>query len=245
MSDMKIAKKHVCDKHKRKLEAFCDICDAREGKEQAMCAICMCEHQNQAHGGKTRHITSTIRGVLDQVIALMQKGDDHQLILQTYNKEAEELLTTKENVRLKVDEKLTNLRAFYKKQKAEVASNNASILLCHESIMKATQKSEYKIKENMKDPKKVERRVTEMMDKEDYWVALTEAQRALSEDARFDDTHIKEEFDKGRMLLDKYKKQRVALDVIPLDSSEYTKLLDEKAGLTRDNQTVRGKVYTV
>ena len=166
------------------------------------------------------------------------------LVTKMY-KEAEELLTAKENVRLKVDEKLTNLRAFYKKQKAEVASNNASILLCHESIMKATQKSEYKIKENMKDPRKVERRVTEMMDKEDYWIALMEAQRALSEDARFDDTHIKEEFDKGRMLLDKYKKQLVALDVIPLDSSEYTKLLDEKAGLTRDNQTVRGKVYTV
>ncbi len=98
--------------------------------------------------------------------------------------------------------------------------------------MKATQKSEYKIKENMKDPKKVERRVTEMMDKEDYWIALEEAQRALTEDARFDDTHIKEEFDKGRILLAKYQKQLLALDVIALDSSEYTKLLDEKAGLT-------------
>lgn len=225
-------KKMMCDKHKRKLEAYCDICDAQEGREQAMCAICMCEHQNQLHGGKTRHITSTIKDILKQVGALMQKGEDHQLILHTYNTEAEDLLTAKEKVRLNVDEKLNKLRTFYKKQKAEVASNNASILLCHESIMKATQKSEYKIKENMKDPKKVERRVTEMMDKEDYWIALEEAQRALTEDARFDDTHIKEEFDKGRILLAKYQKQLLALDVIPLDSSEYTKLLNEKAGLT-------------
>lgn len=242
MSDMKMEKKHMCDKHKRKLEAFCDICDAHEGKEKAMCAICMCDHQNQVHGGKTRHITSTINGILDQIRILMQKGEDHQLILQTYNKEAEDLLTAKENVRLKVDEKLNVLRAFYKKQKAEVASNNATILLCHESIMKATQKGEYKIKENLKDPNKVARRVTKMIDQEDYWVAFEEAKRALAEDARFDDTQIKEEFAKGRVLLAKYEKQLSALDVMPLDSSEYTKLLNEKAGLTRDNQTVRGKI---
>ena len=70
-----------------------------------------------------------------------------------------------------------------------------------------------------------------MMDKENYWFALEEAQRALTEDARFDDTHIKEEFDKGRILLEKYQKQLLALDITPLDSSEYTKLLNDKAGL--------------
>lgn len=237
---MKIDKAHMCDKHKRKLEAFCEICDAREGKEKAMCAICMCEHHNQLHGGKTRHITTTIKDILAQVGVLMQKGDDHQLVLQTYNKEAESLLTKKEGIRSELDKKLTKLREFYKKQKADMATNNASILLCHESIMKATQKSEYKIKENMKDPQKVERRVTDMMDKEDYWIALDEAKRALAEDARFDDTQIKEEFDKGRVLLEKYEKQLLGLDVIQLDSTEHTKLVNDRAELTRNLKAAQG-----
>jgi hypothetical protein len=240
MSDTATRKKLTCERHKRKLEAYCDICDDREGKEQAMCAICMCEHHNKVHGGKMRHITSTIQEILGQVSTLMLKGDDHQAILHTYNKEAERLLTSKESLRQKVEEKLNSLRKFYKNQKAEVAYNNASVLLCHESIMKATQKSEYKIKENMKDPEKVKRRVADMVDKEDYWVALEEAKRALNEDARFDDTQIKEEFEKGRVILANYEQQLLALDVMPLDCSEYSKLLNEKAGLAKENEKAKG-----
>jgi len=237
---MKVDKAHMCDAHKRRLEAFCEICDARDGRETAMCAICMCEHHNKVHGGKTRHITTTIKDILGEVDVLLQKGEDHQLVLQKYNTEAEKLLKAKDDIRWKVDGKLKELRDFYKKQKAEVASNNALILLCHESIMKATQKSEYKIKENMKDPNKVKRRVNDMMDREDYWVALDEARRALAEDARFDETLIKDEFDKGRALLEKYEKQLSGLDVIHLDPSEHTKLVNERAELTRNIKAAQG-----
>jgi len=94
----------------------------------------------------------------------------------------------------------------------------------------------------MKDPKKVERRVTDLVQKEDYWTAFEEANRALREDACFDDTQIKEEFAKGQALLQTYQEQLVALDITPLHSTKYTQLLDEKARLLNDVQNANGIV---
>lgn len=232
--------KHVCSKHNKKLEVFCLTC---KGQEEPMCSICMCDHQNERHGTKATHITTLIQSVLIQVGNLLQKTEEQQQKIKGYNKDAEELITAKEAIRFKVDEKLQKLREFYKKQKALVASNNAAILKCHETILKEAQKGEYKIKENIKDPKKVERRVTAMVQKEDYWLAFEEANRALVEDAGVDDKHIKEEFAKSDTLLKAYQDQLLALDITPLDSSKYNKMMEDNAGLYRDNQIVRGILF--
>lgn len=227
--------KHVCKKHNKKLEVFCLTC---KGQEEPMCSICMCDHQNERHGTKATHITSLIQSVLTQVGTLMQKNEGHQQQIKAYTKDAEELITAKEAIRLKVDEKLQKLRAFYKKQKALVASNNAGIMKCHETILKEAQKGEYKITENIKDPKKVERRVTEMVQKEDYWLAFEEANRALIEDVRLDDKQIKEEFAKSETLLKAYQDQLLALDITPLDSIQYKKLTEQNEALKKEKDSL-------
>jgi hypothetical protein len=204
-----------------------------------MCAICLCEHQNQQHGRKVTHITNVIQEVLERVSSLMLNGEDQQQLIAGYNKKAEELMDEKEKTRVQVDDKLASLRAFYKKQKALVGANNAAILHCHELILKATQKSEYKIQENMKDPKKIERRVADMIQKEDYWTAFEEANRALTEDACFDDAQIKEEFVKAQTLLKAYHEQLEALDITPLRITKYNQLVEHNTGLVRECEMVK------
>lgn len=205
-----------------------------------MCSICMCEHQNERHGTNGTHITSLIHDVLAQVGKLIEKPEEQQRQIKEYNKSAEELITAKEAIRLKLEEKLENLRAVYKKHKALVAYHNAAILKCHETILKETQDGEHKLKESMKDPKRIERRVKEMVQREDYWVAYEEAKQALGDNTHVDDRQIKAEFAKCDMLLKAYQEQLMALDITSFDSTKYNKLLEDNAGLLGENQKISG-----
>lgn len=221
-----------CADHKRSQELFCFKC---RGREEPMCPLCMCKHQNEVHGEKTVHITTIIGDVLTQVSELMKGGVKHQEVITQHNAKAEKLITDKEAIRFQLDERLEGLMVFYTQQKAIVAENNAAMLKSHERILKETQRAEYKINDNLKNPDKVANRVKEMIDQEDYWPALAEANRALVEDVVFDDAQIKEELEKSEKCLQGYKDQLATLDIMPLHSTRYNTLMNENDTLRQQN----------
>ena len=215
-----MAEKRVCKKHVNKvLEAFCFDC---KGEEELMCSICLCEHQTERHKTKATHITTIIEGVLAKFAIALQKTDEHHRQIVEYSRQAEDLMTSKESIRHQLEEKLQNLREFYKTQKALVASTNSALLNCNEKILKEAQKCENRLKEHIKDP--VDRRVHEMIVKEDYWVAYEEAKRALAEDTTIDDKEIKKQLETCQDMKKKYQDQLIALDVIHLHISEYEEM---------------------
>ena len=217
-----------CEAHNRNKELFCFKC---KGKEEPMCPLCMCTHQNEIHGERTVHITTIIGEVLTQVSELMKDGVQHQEVITQHNAKAEKLIKDKEDIRIQLDERLESLMVFYTQQKAIVAENNAAMLKSHERILKESQKAEYKINDNLNNPDKVANRVKEMIDREDYWQALAEANRALVEDVVFDDTQIKDELGKSEVCLQAYQHQLATLDIMPLHSTQYNTLLSDKEHL--------------
>ena len=221
----------MCTRHENKvLEAFCFDCG---GQAEPMCSICLCEHQRTRHKTNATHITSIIDGVLVEVKKALEKTEEEHRKIKDHSKKAEDLMTSKENVRRRLEEKLQKLREFYKTQKALVASTNSDLLNANEKILKETQKCEYRIQDHIKDPTKVERRVKEMIVKEDYWVAYAEAKRALAEDTMVDDTEIKEQLKTCQFMMKKYQDQLLALDITSIHSSEYIKIIDT-------NKTLQG-----
>ena len=222
--------RHVCKKHEKRLEAFCFDC---KGKNEPMCAICLCDHQKEQHKTKATHITTIINEVLIEVGKGMKNTEEQRRHIDEYSKQTEDIMALKEKTRHQLEEKLQNLRDFYKKQKALAASTNSALLNCNEKILKEAQKCEYQIKEHIKNPKKVEHRVKEMVSKEDYWLAYEEAQRALAEDTTVDDKEIKAQFGKCQEMMKNYQDQLLALDIISLHKLEHKKILDT-------NTTIQG-----
>jgi hypothetical protein len=166
----------------------------------------------------------------------MKGGVKHQEEIARHNAKAEKLITDKEAIRFELDERLESLMVFYTQQKAIVAENNAAMLKSHEKILKEAQKAEYKINDNLKNPDKVANRVKEMIEKEDYWLALAEANRALEEDVVFDDTQIREELVKSEKCLQGYKDQLATLDIMPLHSAKYKTLIQDNDNLRQQSQ---------
>ena len=200
-----------------------------------MCSICLCEHQKERHKTNTTHITTIIKGVLDNVRAGRDKPEELRRQVETYSIRAEELMNLREMTRRQLEEKLQKLRTFYKTQKVLVASTNSALLNCNEKILKDTQNCEYRIKESIKDPKKIERRVNEMILKEDYWLAYEEAEKALVDEVVFDDKEIKEQFTKGQTMIKEYQDQLLALDTITLHIKDYNRIVET-------NATIKGKL---
>jgi len=228
-----------CSEHNRWKEIFCRKCPE---PHIAMCPICVCKHQNEKHEENTVHITTVIEDTLRQVKELMREGVTHQKVIAQENTEAERLIREKETIRLQLDQRLEGLMQFYTAQKAIVAENNAAMLNSYERIVKESQKVEFKINDNLNNPDKVANRVKEMIDDQHYWPALAEAKRALVEDVVFDDAPIREELGKSQEYLKKYQDQLATLDITPLHSSKYNKLLQDKADLQQLTEQLQAEI---
>ena len=235
----------LCKKHNRSQELFCFLC---KSEDEPMCPLCMCAHQNEVHKGNTVHITTIIDKVLAKVSELMKDGVKHQEVITQHNARAEKLITEKEKIRFALDERLESLMVFYTQQKGIVAENNAAMLKSHERILKETQKAEYRINENLKNPEKIPNRVKEMIAQEHYWPALAEAKRAHQEEVDFNDDLIKDELEKSEQCLQGYKNQLATLDIKPLHNNKYNSLLADKESLLQQNAKqeaeIRGLIDT-
>ena len=81
-----------------------------------------------------------------------------------------------------------------------------------------------------------------MIDEEDYWTALAEANRALVEDVVFDDMPIQEELVKSEKCLQGYKDQLATLDIMPLHSTKYNTLVADNENLRQENQKYQADI---
>jgi hypothetical protein len=217
-----------CEEHGRSKELFCFKC---RKQELPMCVICLGKHENEAHGGQVVHITELIRDVLKKVGERMKEGGQHQPNIARYSEKAEELIKEKETIRIELDERLKSLMLFYTQQKAIMTDNNTAMLKSYERILKETHKTEYNINDNLQHPDKIAKRVEDMINMEDYWVALAEANRALVEDVVVDESLIKEELKDSEACLLRFKDQLATLDITPLYRSKHQALTHEQDSL--------------
>ena len=223
-----------CKEHNKQYEMFC-FEGGCKGEELPMCSMCMCEHIKRHHVKGARHVTSLVQERLADVAKVSELTKKQQDQIKTYHTSAEEYLKVKDKVKRQLEEKLENLLAFYTRQKGLASDNNSSILQSNENILKALKKCEHKIKEKINDPNRVERKVKQMIEEHNYWLAYVEVNRALVEDSQLNDQEVKAELEKCELLTKAYEKQLADLDITPVQIAEYKSMNARNAELTQQN----------
>ena len=145
-----------------------------------MCSLCMCEHYKTVHHiNGTTHILDLIGESLKKVGKNIKNTSNLQDKLKDYDNKAQKNQIAKDNLKAKLDEKLLRLKNLFKEQESSASVNHAEILRCHENTYKEIRKCESKIKDNLNDPQKIERKVNEMLKTQRYWESYEEVNRAL------------------------------------------------------------------
>ena len=227
-----MSKKGKCEQHSKDLEMFCFDC---EGVKKPMCSLCMCEHYKTVHHiSGTTHILDLIRESLKKVGENIQNTSNLQEKLKEYDNKAQKNQIAKDNLKAKLDEKLLRLKNLFKEQESLASVNHAEILRCHENTYKEIRKCESKIKDNLNDPQKIERKVKEMLKKQRYWESYEEVNRALEDTTKLDDAEINKNLNEYEKLLMDHEKILTALDITPAHASEYRLLKEENEQLKRN-----------
>jgi len=215
--------KGVCKDHHKEYETFCLECD--EEKKSPMCSICMCNHMKEKHNAKgCTHIVSLIG---DQMAVIKKQLPDPAKMLgeiKAYDTLAEERIKTKDQIKERIDEKLNQLKNFYKKSKLRSTEFNTTILQTHESLNKEIRNCELKFKESLKDTEKVQVKVEDLCKKQKYWTAYEEVMGIALEKATIDDN----------------KEINKQIANIEKELNEYTQELKELEDLMPDSKKIKG-----
>lgn len=217
-----------------------------------MCSICMCEHVKQHHVNGAKHVTSVINDRLAEVERQIGMSGRHQQQIQAHNARAEEYLKTKDTINAQLEERLKQLLVLYTKQQELASDRNKAILQCNEKVMKAMKQCEHKIKDQLNDPQRVDRKVRGMIRENNYWLAYLEVQHALQDTAQLDDREIQEELQKWKQLNTELQEQLNAIDLPPAHIAEYkqvqrrnVELTEAINNLTAEKQELAGKILTL
>ena len=210
---------------------FCFDC---EGVKKPMCSLCMCEHYKTVHHiNGTKHLSDLIEERLIKVEANSENTAGLQEKLKEYDNKAQKNQIAKDNLKAKLDEKLLKLKNLFKEQETLASANHADILRCHENTYKEIRKCESKLKENLNDPKRVGRKVKELLKDQKYWEGYEEVNRALDDTSKLDDIEIDKNLKEYDKLLNEHKNLLAALDITPGHASEYRQLREENEQLKR------------
>ena len=224
--------KGICKNHLKEVEMFCSEC---EEVKEPMCSICMCEHYKLHHNKKGPiHLTDLIEERLKKVEISIQNTTELQKKLKEFDNKAQKNQVAKDDLKAKLDDKLERLKSLFKEQEKIASSNHADILRCHENTYKEIRKCESKLKENLSDPKKIERKVNDMIKKKRYLDGYDEVNRALEDSTKLDDTEIKKNLEDYEKLLGEHKNLLAALDNTPATASEYRQMREENEQLKRN-----------
>ena len=224
--------KGFCKEHSKELEMFCFNC---EGVKKPMCSLCMCEHYKTKHDIKgSTHLADLIGEGLKKVEASIINTTELQEKLKKFDNKAQKNQIAKDSLKAKLDEKIERLKNLFKEQEKLASANHADILRCHENTYKEIRKCESKLKENISDPKKIERKVNEMLKKKRYWDGYEEVNRALEDSTKLDDDEIKKNLDDYDKLLKEHENLLAALDNAPAHASEYRLMREENEQLKRN-----------
>lgn len=240
----------LCREHNKQFEMFCFEPGCR-GEEVPMCSICMCEHVKQHHVNGAKHVVTVVNDRLAEVERQIGMSGKHQERIQTHHARAEDYLKTKDTVTAKLEDRLNQLLTLYTKQKELASDRNGAILKCNEKVQKAMKTCEHKIKDQLSDPQRVERKAKAMMQEHKYWLAYLEVQRALKETAQLDDREVQEELEKWKQLNTELQDQLTAIDLPPAQIAEYKQVRERNVELaetintlTADKQQLTGTSLT-
>lgn len=223
--------KRVCTEHNKEYEMF--WVDERGEREQ-MCSICVCNRLKKMNIKEVTHMASAIKDDMEKFEEELKAANLKEKQIKEYNSRAERHIKTRDEIQAKLERKLEDLKKLYAKQKDMTAENGGTILKCHENVLKEIRKCEHKLKENLKDPKRVQRAVDSMVEEHKYWDAYQEVLRARKEDTRLEDDIIIKELARYEKLLTEYQDQLVELDITPLHAAQYKKLLDENRDMSQE-----------
>jgi hypothetical protein len=147
--------------------------------------------------------------------------------LKEYDNKAQKNQIAKDNLKAKLDEKLLRLKNLFKEQENLASANHADILRCHEKTYKEIRKCESRLKENLNDPQKIDRKVKEMVKNQRYWEGYEELNRALEDTTKLDDNEINKNLIEYDKLLKEHENLLITLDITPEHASEFRLIREE------------------
>jgi thymidylate synthase ThyX len=182
----------------------------------------MCEHYKTVHhiNGST-HLVHLIEEGLIRVGENISNTSVLQDKLKDYDNKAQKNQIAKDDLKAKLDEKLLKLKNLFKEQENLASHNHADILRCHEKTYKEIRKCESKLKENLSDPQKIDRKVKEMVKNQRYWEGYEELKRALEDTTKLDDKEISKNLKEYDKLLEEHQTLLAALEITPASTSEF------------------------
>jgi chromosome segregation ATPase len=194
----------------------------------------MCEHYKTVHhiNGST-HLANLIEEGLRKVGDNISNTAGLQEKLKEYDNKAQKNQIAKDNLKAKLDEKLLKIKNLFKEQESLASHNHADILRCHEKTYKEIRKCESKLKENLNDPQKIDRKVKEMVKNQRYWEGYEELNRALEDTTKLDDKEINKNLSEYDKLLEEHQSLLAALDITPASTSEFRLMREENEQLKR------------
>lgn len=228
-----------CEKHKKEYEMFCFDC---KSQAEPMCSICMVEHNQQHHAKGNTHISTLVKAGMVKVEAGMKQTEKHQEEIKVHDIRVEGMMKISEEVKAKLDMKIAAIKEHWMKQYERAGANHTNVLECHEKVVKEIRSCEHRIKENLNDPKRTEKKVAKLLKNHKYWQAYKVVNRALSEDVQLNDKDIKDKFVLYEKLLNEHKQQLVTLEAATIDPAEHQRLIDANKDLAKKNEKMQGRV---
>jgi len=232
-----------CKDHGKEFEAFCLSC---KHESEPMCSFCLCEHNKKYHQCENVHIQDLVKNDLVKVRDSIVDLEPQKKQLKIHHQMIVEVAKSKDDVKKHLEAKLEKIKNYWDTQEEIAASQNSIILKCHEQLLKEIAKCEHRIKENAKDPERIQRTAEEMMKKQKYWNAYNEVQRALKQDAKLDETEINVQYAKYQELFKEYKKQYEDIErSADVDLSAYQGIMEKNEKLTGENKKYLGTIKRI
>lgn len=223
--------KKICKEHKLPFETYCFDC---KGENEPMCSICLCDHNKNAHHINGNIHISTIIG-----FELQKIGDNFKntILLQEqikrYTKLAQDRFNNKEKLKEKIDDKLTQLKVFLKKQIYLASENNLSTLAYQEAINKEICKFESKM---LTGHRNFMQNIEEMVNGGMYLEAHEKVKKADKENPILDDKEFNKYLKDYDKILKAFENQLESLEIAIIPTSEYS-------SMQKTITDLKGKIY--
>jgi hypothetical protein len=203
--------------------------------------MCVCEHYQKEHKIKINHMEGRIIDKIKELEAGILELNKKQKSIVEYTSKAETATREKDKIKDEIETKIGKAKEFWQKQNEVVILKHEAIVKSYESIVKAANDCEHNIKLSMDDPKKMTQNAKKHIKEKKYMTALSEVEKALTEDAKIDETIIKAQMQKHEKLIEEFRELLENLDIGVLDIPKAKKLQADKNELETANADFKGK----
>ena len=225
-----------CTIHNKEFEIFCVLC---QGPEKPMCSICLCEHNQKYHFKGNIHIGDVVLDELSKINEEVLNTAKQKELMKDHTMKLEEALRKKDAAKVQLDDKIKKMQEFWEKQASRATSNETSLSLCKDEIMKEVDKC----KDSINDPKELERRVKGLMSQHKYWLAYKELFKALRQGGKLNDKELEAQIAKYEALYQDLMNQLNEVEAASLcDVAGYKKLAEENKANVDEIKDLKNKL---